>query len=776
MTIVVVPGRQDRQSLVTGQFNHQENDVQDKDRYSQIVSEVLRGHGPSDSDTPAEAAYRREVHESQRLLGTGAWLSLGSSRTVQESYETVYARVLAETLGLSEPFRPGKVFERKSNWVPYTGAKGGKGWKNTLTGYVDYGVDEPGADDPGRPEEGYQAAGAAPVPDVVQAKAGSQLDTSATVGQDAVDLAKPADKAEAQYIADLGRLSGKDLTKMAKVAKIDPAGKNADQLKAAMVKSRRDRMTKVPGSTVYQGVGQAAPPAPPKSTAPPPPKPPEPPKPPTLPGAAQPPAAAKPPEAAKPAAPAKITPPPTNTPVEGAKAPEEPVSKSQPSEAVSKVMAAIQAEAKTSPPPGEFYAPDVAKDYNGDGVADAARVGVPADAVPPPPAKIPRLPNLTEDERRAENDFASTFEQAPDQVAGQFLEGVLADAKAKGGSPVFETDAAKMLSKEWWVDENPEAQMGKRQTYNTALHGTANAITKRAFVKHLDSLPAGGTILVTVGGCGAGKGFALQNVPQAKELASKASVVWDSAGDQNATENAWILSEAEKRGLKVTYAFVHADPKIQWADPKMGVVKRANNPKNGRMVDAAVFADSYAQGAKNHHAFHQAHKNNPNAQFVFMKNGKTPQLVDGVPPEALAIDRDELYHFAMDTINKMEYLPPTLKRGAQAGARIWQKPKQAGESVARKGKTMTVLEQQQFPGPATRVVPPAAAPAAPVGDDGWGDALASWYDQEDERREAMGQYFRGKGYVTPSGAALPELNPDGTLAAQAALPTQAPPQ
>jgi hypothetical protein len=283
-----------------------------------------------------------------------------------------------------------------------------------------------------------------------------------------------------------------------------------------------------------------------------------------------------------------------------------------------------------------------------------------------------------------------------------------------------------------------------------------------------------------------GKGYALENVPQAKELASKAAVVWDSAGDQNSTENAWILSEAEKRGLKVTYAFVHADPKVQWADPKMGVVKRANNPKNGRMVDAAVFADSYAQGAKNHHAFHQAHKNNPNAQFVFMKNGKTPQLVDGVPQEALAIDRDELYHFAMDTISKMDDLPPTLKRGAQAGARIWQKPQKAGESLARKGKTMRTFEQQQFPGPAPAAQAPtnapqkspvaAPAPAAPVEDDGWGDALSSWYDQEDERRESMGAYFRGKGYVTPSGAALPQLNPDGTLAAQAAPPAQAPSQ
>ena len=754
-----------------------------------IRHEVLQGIEPFHADTPDEAAYRREVRESFQTLGPAAWNAVACSQpsVVCESYETVCARVLAETSWLGSPQVSGWVFERKSNWVPYAGPKGGKGWKNSITGYVDYGDDEPTSDQAGRPEEGYQAAGAAQSPDVVQAKAGSKHDTSATLGPEAVDLAKPADKAEAQYIADLGRLSGKDLGRMAKVAKIDTTGKNADQVKQAMVKSRRDRMAKVPGSTVYQGVGKPAPApvAPPVAGAPAPPKPPEPPKPPAGP------AGAAPAPAQKPAAPAKIPAPPANKQVEGEPKPAEPAAQpvAGPSEAVSKVMAAIQAEAKTSPPPGEFYEPDVAKDYNGDGVADAARVGVPADAVPPPPAKIPRLPNLTAHERQAESDFATMFERAPDQVAGQFLEGVLAEAKRKGGAPVFETDAAKMLSKEWWVDENPEAQMGKRQTYNTALHGTANAITKRAFVKHLDSLPAGGSILVTVGGCGAGKGYALENVPQAKELASKAAVVWDSAGDQNATENAWILSEAENRGLKVTYAFVHADPKVQWADPKMGVVKRANNPKNGRMVDAKVFADSYAQGARNHHAFHQKHKANPNAQFVFMKNGKTPQLVDGVPPEALAIDRDELYQFAMDAIGKMDDLPPTLKRGAQAGARIWSKKGQpapkAGESQGRKSKTMSVFEQQEFPGKAqpaakaqakpAQAAAPAAQAVAPASDEGWGDALASWYDQEDDGRNSMGQYFRTKGYVAASGTPLPQLNPDGTLAAQpAAAPTPPP--
>jgi hypothetical protein len=170
-----------------------------------------------------------------------------------------------------------------------------------------------------------------------------------------------------------------------------------------------------------------------------------------------------------------------------------------------------------------------------------------------------------------------------------------------------------------------------------------------------------------------------------------------------------------------------------------------------------------------------------------MKNGKTPQLVDGVPPEALAIDRDELYQFAMDAIGKMDDLPPTLKRGAQAGARIWSKKGQpapkAGESQGRKGKTMSVFEQQEFPGksqpaaqaPAKATQPPAQPAAQAPVDDAWADAWEAWYNQEDDGRNSMGQYFRTKGYVSPSGTPLPQLNPDGTLAAQpAAAPTPPP--
>lgn len=311
---------------------------------------------------------------------------------------------------------------------------------------------------------------------------------------------------------------------------------------------------------------------------------------------------------------------------------------------------------------------DVTVDKNGDGVTDVARVGVPAMVVPPPPA-ISSLPNLEPKERAAEVAFMSHFERDPDGVAKQYR-----DLVAKqGGTPTFSTDDAKALT-DVWSDPNPDRRAENRATLNTPLHQTANAVAKRAFVQHLDTLKPGDEILVTVGGCGAGKGYALKNVPEALDMKSRAAVVWDSAGDQNATENPWVQAEAERRGLKVSYVYVHADPKTQWADPERGVVKRASDPRDGRMVDARVFADSYAIGARNHQAFYEANRNNPNASFVFIDNTGKPSRIDGIPRAALSLDSSELATFAERAVEQSS-APPRVKKGATQGRRIWQKKK-----------------------------------------------------------------------------------------------------
>ncbi len=322
----------------------------------------------------------------------------------------------------------------------------------------------------------------------------------------------------------------------------------------------------------------------------------------------------------------------------------------------------------TPPPPGPAYQPNLHQDHNKDGVTDAARVGVPAFSVPPPPA-IGRLPNLTPHERAVEHAFIEHYEADPDGVAGGFRDTILKSTKP-GDPPTFGTDDAKTIS-EAWSHPDAETRLANRSTLNLAVHQTANAICKRAFLQHLDTLDKGDQILVTVGGCGAGKSYGLDHVPQALAMKAESKAVWDSAGDQNATENPWVQSEAEKRGLKVNYVYVHADPETQWANPKMGVVARATKPDNGRMIDARVYADSYELGAKNHAAFAERNKDNPNARFVYVRNGANPEQLPGMPPEALKVDGKKLAAFASKTLKESD-APQRVKDGGLLGERVWK--------------------------------------------------------------------------------------------------------
>lgn len=315
------------------------------------------------------------------------------------------------------------------------------------------------------------------------------------------------------------------------------------------------------------------------------------------------------------------------------------------------------------------YSVDPAQDVDGDGVGDAARVGIPGRSVLPPPG-IPRLPNLTATERQIETKFASTFERDPQGMAKAFY------AIAEKSNFIFETDAAKSLLPEWTRPDLPPDEKGKpvhperaeaRATFNTALHQTANAVVKRAFMQRLDEIAKmpedQRKILVTSGGVAGGKGSALGARP---ELAQSVAATWDAAGEQNATENPWLMEECEKRGIKPVFLFVAADPEATWP----GAVERAKSI--GRMVDARAFADSYAHGAKNFAAFHEKHKDRASFVFAKAKKGDPVTFLDAMPPEALAMDSEKLYEKSLAYIeSKKAELPPHIYAGATAGKRIW---------------------------------------------------------------------------------------------------------
>lgn len=332
---------------------------------------------------------------------------------------------------------------------------------------------------------------------------------------------------------------------------------------------------------------------------------------------------------------------------------------------------------------------DKAPTYDPTPSYEKARVGVPAMETPPPP-DIGRLPNLSDDQRKVESRFADKFEANPDKFVGKYRD-ALASGKVGVAPNVYATDDVKALNKDWnpsKVRAGEELTKDSKQAmakYNTAVHQTANAIAKRAFVEKLDEmakLKDGDplkSVLVTNGGCAAGKGSTLARASDPKspyagviQAADKHGAVWDAAGEQNATENAWIKRECDARGIKTTYAYVWADPMKTWDADDRGVVRRAM--RKGRMVDARLFADSYAEGAKNMNEFVQK---NPKENFIFIDNREkgSPKLLSEFPKETLQWDGEKIYKFALDNLKShKDDLPKSLYKAGRNGTKIWGPP------------------------------------------------------------------------------------------------------
>jgi hypothetical protein len=260
---------------------------------------------------------------------------------------------------------------------------------------------------------------------------------------------------------------------------------------------------------------------------------------------------------------------------------------------------------------------------------------------------------------------------------------------------VFATDDVKALNADWNPDgpQGPGAKLsGEAKAamakYNAAVHQTANAVAKRAFLAYLDDVvahlpPGRRTVLVTNGGCAAGKGSSLAKSGQEGSThhgmlppAAQVGAVWDAAGEQNATENEWVLQECRKRGIKAAFAYVWAEPKDTWDGEGRGVIRRAM--RKGRMVDARLFADSYAVGARNMKDFHEKHKGDADASFIFIDNRDkgAPKLLDAFPDATLKWDAEAIYRDALEALEKRKGdLSEELYNAGKSGTWIWGPPK-----------------------------------------------------------------------------------------------------
>lgn len=351
-------------------------------------------------------------------------------------------------------------------------------------------------------------------------------------------------------------------------------------------------------------------------------------------------------------------------------------------------------------------ATDPMVDRDKDGITDSARVGVCGKCVVPP-GKIPRLPNLTAEERAAESRFADAYEADPDAMVKAYRD-KLASREIGDAPNVFATDDVKLLSPDYNPEGDKDAIMEGRANFNTATHQTANAVAKRAFVQRLDELAKlppddpQRTVLITSGGVASGKGYALGNVKEASDLVKQVGAVWDAAGEQNATENPWVAEELKKRGLKGVFVFVDSDPSTRWENPKLGVVERAK--KVGRMVDARLFADSYAIGAKNFQAFQNAMKDDPDmTTMILSSRTNPPSRASEVSKESMDLDADKIYERASKVIDDQEDLPARVRRGASTGRRVWGPPGQAKAESRRFGFNRVALEAALKPDPKATV-------------------------------------------------------------------------
>lgn len=339
----------------------------------------------------------------------------------------------------------------------------------------------------------------------------------------------------------------------------------------------------------------------------------------------------------------------------------------------------------------------------GKGMTKAAIVGVAGSEIP---EKVPRLEGLDENQQAIESQFAELWE---DRNKRERAISILREKfRNSDGSMTIETDAVKELDSRWGSKERIKELQEKRknktisdaeykelrqylefqQQNNTVLHQTANALAKETLRREIESRKANGeevNLMVTSGGCAVGKGFglepngrkAIRDNTSDKSLVSdyerrttpnRNMIIWDSAGDQNATELPWVASQNVDH---VTFVHTVGNGAKNASNTKSGLVQRAVD--KGRMVDANVFSQSYWIGNYNFQVFYDNNSSNPKFSFFKVENpgkGNGPtKLID--PNSTSSFDKSYLSaNQAIQLIEKNLDSNPTTSSDATMKADI----------------------------------------------------------------------------------------------------------
>ena len=185
--------------------------------------------------------------------------------------------------------------------------------------------------------------------------------------------------------------------------------------------------------------------------------------------------------------------------------------------------------------------------------------------------------------------------------------------------------------------------MHNRQALNSIYHQTANAICKAAFERAATKVVDGANILVTSGGCGAGKGFGQKQLAKGNasvfhgdssvvssfaetfqgnksKKKSGTALIWDSAGDQCSSELGWLKAVAKKNNLSMVVLQTNNVNKSMANSLATAQIGRALDREDGRMVTVKVSADSYVIGNKNIVSFYNANKSDKSISFYTVGN------------------------------------------------------------------------------------------------------------------------------------------------------------
>ncbi len=116
-------------------------------------------------------------------------------------------------------------------------------------------------------------------------------------------------------------------------------------------------------------------------------------------------------------------------------------------------------------------------------------------------------------------------------------------------------------------------------------HESASSLTDQLFQEDVSKLKPGDNYLFTAGSSGAGKSHALNSYP---DLTKNMAAGLD--GNFSSGSSLSRLKAVLDKGANVTLAYVHREPTEAWIN---GVIKRAVDPANGRVVPLSVMVDNF---------------------------------------------------------------------------------------------------------------------------------------------------------------------------------------